>query len=158
VTAPQAETKVETKAKTKVETKAKTKVEAKAKATAEANLDAKPAIRVTAIRKESQPEPKLPSFRLREVRAEVSQYVRGDSSYRVRLSRAGHIRLAGVNGKSLLHRIGLRDGDEIKTVAGVRINSRSTAVDAYLALRPGTTMEIVLIRKGKQQSVRLQII
>lgn len=148
--------------------KAEAKAENKVKAKAVANPKPQRAVQAVAAstgktptaaaKQPKEAKPELPSFRIGEVRAEVSEYVRGDSSYRVNLSRAGNIRLAGVNDKSLLHRLGLRDGDEIKTVAGVKINSRATAVDAYLSLRSGKTMDIVLIRDGKQQTVRVLII
>lgn len=65
--------------------------------------------------------------------------------------------LDGVAAGSLLQRLGLRDGDLVLSVGGVKLGTRDAAMNAYLAMTSGKVVDVVLIRNGRRQTLRLNL-
>jgi hypothetical protein len=95
--------------------------------------------------------------KLQEVRSEVSAFIQGQRSYRGSFARSGGVLLDGVAAGSLLQRLGLRDGDLVLSVGGVKLGTRDAAMNAYLAMTSGKVVDVVLIRNGRRQTLRLNL-
>ena len=91
------------------------------------------------------------------VRAEVSDFFRRKVSYRAQFA-AGGVDLKAVQSGTLLHRLGLRSGDQIVSVGGMPLKNADDAMDAYLALQSGHRVAIVLRRAGKRQVLQVKLV
>lgn len=104
----------------------------------------------------SAPTPPSP-VKLQEVRSEVSAFIQGQRAYQGSFARSGGVLLDGVDAGSLLQRLGLQDGDLVLSVGGVKLRTRDAAMNAYLAMTSGKVVDVVLIRNGRRQTLRLNL-
>ena len=91
------------------------------------------------------------------VRGEVSDFFRRKVAYRGTFSSAG-MSLTGVAPGSLLHRMGLRDGDKVASLNGWKLVSSDAAMDAYLSLQSGTQVDVVYSRGGKSHVLSIRLV
>lgn len=93
---------------------------------------------------------------LLSLRKEVSSFMHGLSPYHVKLS-AGGIQVTGIKAGSLLHTLGLEEGDEIVSIGGVQVSSRQEALNAYLTFAPDREVELQLLRQGAPRTLSFRL-
>ena len=104
---------------------------------------------------EKSARPRVVSLRL--VRGEVSRYLEGSAPYRGVFTDSGLLQISGVEARTLLRHLGLRDGDRIESVGGRRLSTTESAMDAYLDLYTQRSVEVVFWRGGGKQKLEFHL-
>jgi general secretion pathway protein C len=68
------------------------------------------------------------------------------------------VKLYGIRRNSLLGKLGLQNGDLMRTINGYAMSSPDTALEAYSKLRSANNLSVAVTRRGRQMSVDYDII
>ena len=66
-------------------------------------------------------------------------------------------RLQGIRSGSMFSQIGIRNGDVIVSVDGTDIDSPQRAAELYDALIQNNNVEVTVLRRGREQTIRYQV-
>ncbi len=94
---------------------------------------------------------------LLSLRKEVSSFMHGLSPYHVSFSPSGGLLVQGIKAGTLLHTLGLEDGDEILSIGGIQISSKEEALNAYLTFAPEREVELQLLRQGAPSTLSFRL-
>ncbi len=67
------------------------------------------------------------------------------------------IKLFGIRGKSMLDRIGLANGDMLRTINGYDMSSPNTALEAYARLRSAENLTVSIVRNGRPVDIDYEV-
>jgi general secretion pathway protein C len=67
------------------------------------------------------------------------------------------VKLYGIRRNSLLGKLGLQNGDLLRTINGFAMSSPDTALEAYSRLRTATNLSVAVTRRGRDMSVDYDI-
>ncbi len=91
------------------------------------------------------------------LRQEISSFMHGLSPYHVSFSPSGGLLVKGIKAGTLLHTLGLEDGDEILSIGGIQISSKEEALNAYLTFAPEREVELQLLRQGAPSTLSFRL-
>ena len=66
------------------------------------------------------------------------------------------VKLHGIRSNSLLGKLGLQNGDLLRTVNGFDLSSPDTALEAYSRLRSASQLSVAVTRRGKPLNSRIR--
>ena len=66
-------------------------------------------------------------------------------------------KLYAIRAGSLYARIGLENGDQLRSINGLALDSADKALDLYTKVRDATKLEIQLLRRGKPTTITIDI-
>ncbi len=86
----------------------------------------------------------------------IQNYAKLAGSLRTRATKDG-MKLSGVKPDSILGKLGMQNGDVMKSINGFDMSDPEKAVDAYARLRSAGQLSIALTREGASRTVDIQI-
>lgn len=67
------------------------------------------------------------------------------------------VKLYGIRRNSLLGKLGLQNGDLLRTINGFNMSSPDTALEAYAKLRTASNLSVAVVRRGRPMTVDYDI-
>ncbi len=67
------------------------------------------------------------------------------------------VKLYGIRRNSLLGKLGLQNGDLMRTINGFEMSSPDTALEAYARLRSASNLSVAVVRRGQPMNVQYDI-
>ena len=67
------------------------------------------------------------------------------------------VKLYGIRRNSLLGKLGLQNGDLLRTINGFEMSSPDTALEAYAKLRTASNLSVAVVRRGRPMTVDYDI-
>jgi general secretion pathway protein C len=67
------------------------------------------------------------------------------------------VKLYGIRRNSLLGKLGLQNGDMLRTINGFQMSSPDTALEAYSRLRSADNLSVAVTRRGRQMAIDYDI-
>ena len=67
------------------------------------------------------------------------------------------VKLYGIRRSSLLGKLGIQNGDMLRTINGFDMSSPDSALEAYAKLRSASNLSVALVRRGQAMTVDYQI-
>ena len=67
------------------------------------------------------------------------------------------VKLYGIRRNSLLGKLGLQNGDLLRTINGFEMSSPDTALEAYSKLRTSNNLSVAVVRRGRPMNVEYDI-
>jgi general secretion pathway protein C len=67
------------------------------------------------------------------------------------------VKLYGIRRNSLLGKLGLQNGDLMRTINGFAMSSPDTALEAYSKLRTANNLSVAVVRRGRPMNVEYDI-
>lgn len=67
------------------------------------------------------------------------------------------VKLYGIRRNSLLGKLGLQNGDLMRTINGFEMSSPDTALEAYARLRSASNLTVAVVRRGQPMNVQYDI-
>jgi general secretion pathway protein C len=67
------------------------------------------------------------------------------------------VKLYGIRRNSLLGKLGLQNGDLLRTINGFEMSSPDTALEAYARLRSASNLSVAVVRRGQPMNVQYDI-
>ena len=67
------------------------------------------------------------------------------------------VKLYGIRRNSLLGKLGLQNGDLLRTINGFEMSSPDTALEAYSRLRSASNLSVAVTRRGRPMNIDYDI-
>jgi general secretion pathway protein C len=67
-------------------------------------------------------------------------------------------KLYGIQRGSLLGKLGIQNGDTLRTINGFDMSSPDSALEAYVKLRGASQLSVALVRRGAPVTIEYQIV
>jgi general secretion pathway protein C len=67
------------------------------------------------------------------------------------------VKLYGIRRNSLLGKLGLQNGDLLRTINGFAMSSPDTALEAYTRLRTASNLAVAVVRRGQAMNIEYDI-
>jgi general secretion pathway protein C len=67
------------------------------------------------------------------------------------------VKLYGIRRNSLLGKLGLQNGDLLRTINGFEMSSPDTALEAYSRLRTASNLAVAVVRRGQSMNIQYDI-